>query len=185
MVNIYKITNSINGKVYIGQTVNKLNIRFNQHINYASRAKETGKALYYLSKAILKYGRDAFTISLIETINEDIANEREIYWIEYFNSYESGYNLNKGGHFRQRPESKKYIPTESHKLNMSKAKKGKKPHWSDESLEALRQAKLGSNNPNFGKKAIRKVCEYCYKDVANNVYIQYHGTKCKGLKSRV
>ena len=85
VVGIYKITNP-NGKVYIGQTVNKLNIRFNQHINYASRAKETGKALYYLSKAILKYGRDAFTISLIETINEDIANEREIYWIEYFNS---------------------------------------------------------------------------------------------------
>ena len=65
---IYKITNQVNGKVYVGQTVSKLAVRFNQHISYARRSKETGKRLIYLSKAILKYKPNNFIIELIETV---------------------------------------------------------------------------------------------------------------------
>lgn len=185
MVHIYKITNKLNGKQYVGQTVNKINLRFNQHVSYAKRAKESGKALFYLSKAILKYGKDAFNIELIETVPLAYANEREIYWIGVLGTFGKGYNLSMGGHFRAKPTGKEYKPTASHKLNMSLAKKGRSLNWSEESLAAVTAAKLGKNNPNYGKKAKRVICEHCSKDVAKNIYVQYHGNKCKSLKSKV
>lgn len=182
---IYKITNQLNGKVYIGQTLSKLNVRFNQHISYAKRSKETGRRLYYLSKALLKYGAENFKIDLVETVPVSELNVREIHWIGQFNSFVEGYNLNMGGHFRQKPEDRKYTQTVEHKQAISAAKKGRTLNWSEESLKAAKQAKVGSNNPNFGKKAARIVCEHCKKDVAKNIYSQYHGEKCKSLVSRV
>ena len=68
---------------------------------------------------------------------------------------------------------------------MSLAKKGRSLDWSKESLAAVTAAKVGKNNPNYGKKAKRVICEHCSKDVANNIYVQYHGNNCKSLKSRV
>lgn len=182
---IYKITNQVNGKVYVGQTVSKLAVRFNQHISYARRSKETGKRLIYLSKAILKYKPNNFIIELIETVPVNELNIREIHWIAHYNSFTTGYNLSMGGHFRQKPADKVYIPTVEHKLAMSLAKKGKSLNWSEESLEAVRQAKVGNNNPNFGKKAKRVTCAHCGKDVAANVYAQHHGDRCKSLISKV
>ena len=186
MAYIYKITNKINGKSYIGQTVSKVSIRFNQHVNYAKRAKQTGKRLFYLSKAILKYGKECFTIEVLEEVsNTELLNEREIYWIDFYDTFNHGYNLNKGGQFRAKPSNTKYIPTKTHKENISKAKKGKCPELTESYITSIRKAKLGSRNPNFGKKAKRVICEYCAKNVANNIYIQYHGIKCKSLRSKV
>ena len=182
---IYKITNLVNGKAYVGQTINKLNIRFNQHVSYANRAKESGKKLFYLSKAINKYGKDSFSIEVLEVVDKDLLNDREIFWIEKLNTFSEGYNLNKGGHLRQKPEERTYIPTEGHRKNMSISKKGKPLNWSSKSLEAVREAKLGNKNPNYGKKAARLVCEHCGKDVAKNIYTQYHGNRCKSLISKV
>lgn len=88
---IYKITNIINGKVYIGQTIRTLKTRFNQHIN------RTGCT--YLHSAIHKYGKEKFKIELIEEVPKENLDEREIYWISFYNSTDKtkGYNLIKGG----------------------------------------------------------------------------------------
>ena len=69
--------------------------------------------------------------------------------------------------------------SEEHKLNISIAKKGIIPVWTEESKQRLIDKKIGENNPMYGKKVIRTCCEYCGKDVAKNIYIQYHGEKCK------
>lgn len=88
---IYKITNLVNNKIYIGQTINTLKHRFNQHINRSSRTK--------IHNAIVKYGKENFIIEEIEKLPKNLLDEREIYWIDYFDSTNRtvGYNILKGG----------------------------------------------------------------------------------------
>lgn len=91
---IYLITNDINSKVYIGQTIQTLNKRFNGHCCYS---KSDRSASMYIKRAIHKYGRDKFHIHLLEECPIDNLNDREKYWINYYNSYNTGYNLTLGG----------------------------------------------------------------------------------------
>lgn len=92
MAYIYKITNSINDKVYIGKTYQDIQIRFKQHIYDSCRRKYEQRPLY---SAMRKYGTDKFKIELIEETNKP--EEREQYWIQYYNSYHYGYNATYGG----------------------------------------------------------------------------------------
>ena len=93
---IYKITNLLNNKIYIGQVYNKsIYDRFRRHI---SEAKPTSKS--YIGRAIAKYGFENFTIKEIDTANTlEELNEKEKYWIKYYNSTDLnyGYNLTPGG----------------------------------------------------------------------------------------
>lgn len=173
---IYKITNTINNKVYIGQTVQCIRKRWYDHVSQAKSSKSKNG---HFQRAILKYGRDVFNIELLEeSVPKELLNDKEYDYITEFDSYRTGYNSTTGGQ-KKSSTHVHYVATLEHKANMSKAKKGKSLNWSEESLEAVRQAKLGSNNPNFGKKAKRIVCEHCNKDVAKNIYVQYHRQKCK------
>lgn len=91
---IYLITNDVNSKVYVGQTIQTLKKRFNGHCCYSKSDRSSNM---YIKRAIHKYGRDKFHITLIEECPIDLLNEREKYWISFYNSYNKGYNLTKGG----------------------------------------------------------------------------------------
>lgn len=91
---IYLITNDVNSKLYIGQTIQTLNKRFNGHCCYSKSDKS---ANMYIKRAIHKYGRDKFHIKLVEECPINILNEREKYWISFYDSYNTGYNLTLGG----------------------------------------------------------------------------------------
>lgn len=93
MGKIYKITNDLNDKVYVGQTTQSLSKRFNAHCSNSNDKSSN----MYIKRVILKYGREHFTITLIEECENSLLDEREIYWISYFDSYKSGYNLTEGG----------------------------------------------------------------------------------------
>lgn len=97
---IYKITNNLNNKVYIGQTIQKPIERFYQHC-----AKKCDKYILnmVIHKAIFKYGKDNFTFEVIEEVPKQQLNEREEYWIKYYNSYTDGYNSTKGGQKGNKP----------------------------------------------------------------------------------
>lgn len=95
MIGIYAIRNKINGKVYIGQSVNILQ-RWNDH-KRRSRYEEYEGNHYPLYRAFKKYGVDNFEFILLEECNKNILNEREIYWIKKYNSYNDGYNATLGG----------------------------------------------------------------------------------------
>lgn len=91
---IYKITNTINGKSYIGQTIQNVKERFYQHCATKCSKAVSNMAIH---RAIKKYGKSNFTVEVIEEIDFANLNDRERYWIKYYNSYNNGYNSTKGG----------------------------------------------------------------------------------------
>lgn len=97
---IYKIENQLNHHVYIGQTSRTIQQRWQEHIN------KEHEGCTALQRAFRKYGISNFTIELLEECENDKLNEREIWWIEYYNSYYNGYNLTLGGEqgFKYNPE---------------------------------------------------------------------------------
>lgn len=88
---IYKRTNLINNKIYIGQTKNKPELRW--------KSENTDK-YSDIGKAIQKYGVENFKNEIIDkAYSKEELNQKEKYWIEYYNSqdYDKGYNRTKGG----------------------------------------------------------------------------------------
>lgn len=92
MIGIYKITNRINGKIYIGQSIN-IKFRWKQHEQEA-KGERRNSLLY---QAMRKYGLENFSFEVIEECSQENLNEREVYWIDYYNSFNEGYNMTPGG----------------------------------------------------------------------------------------
>lgn len=90
---IYKITNKINNKVYIGQTITTVEHRWKGHLQ-AWKGNRHCQALY---DAFDKYGIDNFIVETIEKCDIEELDDREKYWIQYYDSYNNGYNLTVGG----------------------------------------------------------------------------------------
>lgn len=93
---IYKITNKINGKIYVGQTTKTLTERFQKHC-WGTTTKDVYHFNMAIKEAIRKYGKENFIIELIEEVEQNKLDEREVYWISYYNSYNKGYNCTLGG----------------------------------------------------------------------------------------
>lgn len=98
---IYKIINDINEKIYIGKTsLESIEERFKEHLRDSERQYKEKRPLY---EAINKYGKEHFSIFLIEEVeNDEIASEREQYWIKKLHTYIgdpecNGYNATLGG----------------------------------------------------------------------------------------
>lgn len=91
---IYIITNSINNKVYIGQTIQTLNARWQAHCRRGCSEEEQNMQI---KRAIRKYGKNNFCIKELEKCCITEIDEREIYYISLYNSYNEGYNSTKGG----------------------------------------------------------------------------------------
>ena len=130
---IYKITNKINNKVYIGQTIRLIEQRFQRHVSDAiNNILDT-----HLARAIRKYGQENFYIEQIDTAKtQDELNIKEQYWIRFYNSINDGYNetdaIYKSG-------GNTYQSKTDDELNSIK--------------EKIRKTKIGKNNPN--SKAVK------------------------------
>lgn len=100
MIGIYKYTNNINGKVYIGQSIN-LEQRKYAHKSSAFNEKVNDYDSQF-HQAIRKYGIENFTYEVIAEISEEeyskaMLDDLEKYFIKYYDSYEKGYNATEGG----------------------------------------------------------------------------------------
>ena len=127
MFYVYSIKCLINNKVYIGQTIRPIEQRFKRHLNDAlNNILDT-----HFARAIRKYGKENFIIEQIdEAQTQDELNQKEQYWIRYYNSVEEGYNetdaISKcGGNTYQSKTEKE--------MEVIK--------------EKIRQTKIGSKNP--------------------------------------
>jgi hypothetical protein len=126
---IYKIINTINGKIYIGK-------------NSTSDPNYMGSGVV-LSKAKSKYGINAFKKIIIEDNieSEEILNEREIYWISKYNATnpEIGYNRAPGGEGNTGKWNGDSLSDE-HIDKISKAMKGREIKWKDKLSESRRNS---------------------------------------------
>lgn len=162
---IYKHTNKINGKSYIGQTCQ----------DPARRWREDGSGykdspLFW--KAIQKYGWENFTHEILEEeLSQSEANLREQYWIAYYNTYgenANGYNLTPGGnnYMKELWKNSEYKEKMKHSFSESRKKqnleekqkvqerllKGLHESWADKTWRENRIESLkGENNPNSKK----------------------------------
>lgn len=92
---IYKIANKVNGKCYIGQSIN-IKRRWRQHKEiYVNPISESYD--YPLCKAMRFYGLENFSFEILEECQPEELNKKEIYWVEIFKSYDNGYNQDRGG----------------------------------------------------------------------------------------
>ena len=89
---IYKITNKVNNKSYIGYTINTIEERFKVHIQDSKKYKN--RPLY---RAFAKYGVGSFTIEVIEEVPDFQLKVKEIICIKAFGTYRKGYNATLGG----------------------------------------------------------------------------------------
>jgi group I intron endonuclease len=103
LCSIYKITNNVNGKVYIGQTWKLIKYRFDAH----KRSKHCIK----LYNAMEKHGRENFSIELITFCStQETADYWEEYFIKKYDSINLGYNLREGGsHGKTSEETKRKL----------------------------------------------------------------------------
>lgn len=125
---IYKITNIINEKIYVGQTVETIQERWNKHWQdaYAHRTDTI------FARAIRKYGKENFIQEEIEFVEkEDDLNDKEIFWIAELHATikDGNYNTSDGG-----SNSNTYKYKTEEEMNIIKDK--------------IRKTKLGGKNPN-------------------------------------
>lgn len=156
---IYKATNKINGKAYVGQTVFSLENRRDRHIREALNRKDN----CYFHRAIRKYGIEKFDWEILQERDtiEDL-NRLEMYYIGLYDTFEKGYNLTLGGKgsigFKHTKESRKKMsevrigmkPSEGAKKKISESLIGRK--FSEETKRKMSKAQSGKKHPMYGKK---------------------------------
>lgn len=147
---IYLVTNIINSKKYVGQTVKSLSRRKQGHITAAKFHRNNS----YFHRAIIRHGEEAFGWEILHdgVKNIDDLNKLEAYYIGYYDTFgKGGYNLTFGGRGRVG-----YKLTDEAKRKLSLANSGKKnPNYgkkcSIKTRKKMSIANSGKNHPQYGK----------------------------------
>lgn len=143
---VYKITNTVNGKVYVGSAY-VLKKRKSDHFTQLKRNIHGNK---HLQSAYNKYGVDAFQFEVLEKCSKDDVLEREDYWMGHYDSRnrKRGYNMkmasNKKG-YRHTDEAKEKIRTSMKTRFFSKEHRGR-----------ISESLMGEKHPQYGKPAINR-----------------------------
>ena len=134
---IYKITNKINNKMYIGQTIRPVEERWKRHINDAiNNILDT-----HFARAIRYYKPENFIVEIIDTaITQEELNKKEQYWIQYYNSTSDGYN-----------------ETDAISKCGGNTYKSKTPEEMKKISDKIRQSKLGGKNPHSTKVKCKNI----------------------------
>lgn len=146
MAFIYRITNKINDKSYIGKTIQTLIERFDDH-KYQSKYKDT-----YFYRAIKKYGIEQFHIETICECSINDIDEKEKYYIDRYNTLApNGYNITVGGTGGDTSKSYNYqkyidkVRVEGLARGSNNNMYGKRRNISQENLDKLREGARRSN----------------------------------------
>ena len=156
---IYLIKNVVNGKVYVGSSINITN-RWSWHKNALKRGNHHS---IYLQRAWNKHGKESFSFETIEEVkNKHHLQSIEQIYLDYFKAGKSEKCFNIC------PIAGTCLGTkltEAHKKNISKNHGSKnlngKPHWrkgkkhSEETKRKMSETRRGENNVMFGKRGIR------------------------------
>lgn len=94
---IYMYQNVINGQRYIGQAIDLARRKKDHKTRAFNEFQGNNEYNSVIHQAFRKYGYDNFEYSILEECEISLLNERERYWIAYYNSYKAGYNCDEGG----------------------------------------------------------------------------------------
>jgi group I intron endonuclease len=180
---IYKIT-SPSGKIYIGQTINlKRRIKHYEGYKTNSSSVKIQKKLY---RSFIKYGWENHNFEILEecTIEHNVLNEKEIYWIAYYESYSTGLNCTKGGEgtigYKHTDETKNKI-RETRLINNSgignKNNFGHKHSEKSKEQMSISQKKNKENKRHYGKKHSVETKEKMRKSHLNITFTDEHKNK--------
>lgn len=168
MIGIYKITNTINGKSYIGQSVDiyrrwKREKEDSNNIN--SRSYD-----YPLMKAFRKYGIENFNFEIIEECKIEELNENEIYWIDFYDTFFHGYNQTLGGDTTLRQPKEKIIGVISDLINTDMMHKDIAAKWdiSTEMVQGINTGRYWKRNTEYPlqkREVVKFYCEKCGKEI--------------------
>lgn len=164
---IYKITNLINGKIYIGQTTLDPIQRFNKHWNEANCKNRPNN---YFHNALLKYGKENFKIEILDTASSlEELNQKEREWIEKLNATdkEIGYNLQEGGQ-----SGKRGIET-SKKISAKKKENWKDPEFASKCRNGLKKATLAWQKK-CKERQVTLICQNCGKEFKVPPHLSHH-----------
>ena len=166
---IYKITNTQNNKVYIGQTIRSVEERWRRHKNDALH----NILNTHFARAIRYYGPDCFTVEIIDTAKtQRELTAKECYWISWYDSVKNGYN-----------------ETNAEYKCGGNTYKNKTPEELKQIGEKIRQSKLGAKNPHSTKvkcKNINTNEEYHFdtqkqmQNFFNETNHQFVSRRCQG-----
>lgn len=211
IIYIYKITNFINGKIYIGKSQDP-ETRFKKHYTSSVRKFKEGDKLYYFQNAIIKYGIENFSWTIIDwtELNDDKlskkeileylnkqASELEIYYIRYFDSKNRkiGYNSTDGGEgVVGRESTKEEIEKRAaklrgrklsyeHRMKISLGNMGKKV--SDGAKKKISEKNSGENNGMFGRPSTadnKKLLSVKITEAKKNTHFVHPDLTAQGLK---
>ena len=150
IIGVYKITNIVNNKVYIGSSCD-INRRWKEHL---FRLKNNKHHSIKLQNSVNKYGVDSFIFEVIEECNKSIIIDREQYWIDSLDSCNNGYNhKTKSGvtlGFLGKKHSEYFKIKKSKEMLDNKFALGFK--HSEDYKSHMKSINTGINNPNYGKK---------------------------------
>ena len=138
-LNVYKVMNTLNGKIYIGITIYSLSHRKGQHYQDLKKKNSTSK----FARALKKYPREVFTWEVIwEASSEEEMIEKEIYFIQLYDTLKNGYNIRSGGEGGGKHSEE---TRHNHSLRMS-----------------------GENHPMYGKKRTHESIQQSMETRRNN-----------------
>ena len=189
MIGIYKITNKITKQSYIGQSTN-IKKRITNHCSVYNNPNDHCYE-YPLYQDMRKYGIENFEFEIIEECQSELLNDREIYWIAKFNTFDNGYNQTEGGdragsYYKLNKYQLQYITLELKNTKLSIQEIADKRgisyemvqgintgrHWHREIDYPIRKT---INNENYCikcNKKINKKSQYCIDCYKKEFYVQ-------------
>lgn len=178
---IYCILNKVDGKRYIGQSID-IDTRKNHHFGDLRRGEHKNS---YLQHSFNKYGENSFVFSILEYCSsKDELNEREKYWISFYDTTNrsKGYNLTTGGDANTEF-------TIERRMNISNSLKGNKhpmygKHHSKETRKKMSKSRKGERNGMYGKhhsKETKQKISKAHKGKNNGLFGENHPMYGKSL----
>ncbi len=163
-MSVYKITNNINGKSYIGQTIHSIQDRFRVHCSIYSKGKCPA-----IWSAIQTHGKDNFTLELLwhePGCSKDALDAKEIEMITVYNTLSpNGYNIMEGGHSSRHCEESR-----------SKISKAKKKLWEEKGDEIRNRIR----ERGVSDETRKKMSEACIQKYRENPELKEYSKNRKG-----
>jgi group I intron endonuclease len=160
-MHIYKITNTVNGKIYIGQTIQKdPKMRWYAHCDYARKGRKS-----HLYDSMRKHGVDKFCWEIIDQADTiDALNLKEQQWLNHYRELGVVYNNREAGgnksHSQESIERMRVVQKQRHATTVIGG-------WKRKDGGAMR-----------GKKQPKVTCLFCQKTVGVNIFARFHNNLC-------